>query len=277
MDVQKIRVNKTFGHIYGDSVGTPAGRVVWVSLAEPKPGFKQPDGTEGRAKYETSLLLQKTDKNTIKFLATLKPYVDQMVKAFNSGKKTKITIDEVLRDGDDAEMYNPEKGPYYAGNWVLRARHSEQPIVCSTKKGANGWEEIDPKLIQGGCLCREVVSPMITSGGQLTYLLSYVQLVADDGTRFGGGFDKRAVGGLLSGDDFDDNEVTAEDAADEALTEETEDEESEDSEDEGAESKTDEDENGEDEEAVQEELPLVAKKRGRPAGRKGKQALIDRL
>lgn len=273
MDVSKIKVAKTYGHVYGDSIGTPSGRVVWVSLVSPKPGMKDPKtGVEGVAKYEVSLLLDKEGPHTDKFIKVLKSYVDKMVEAYNRGKKSKIAIDEVLRDGDDASMYDPEKGKYWAGNWVVRARHSEQPVICGTKRTNDGWEEIDPKLIQGGCLCRLVVSPMITSGGQLTFLLLYVQLVKDDGTRFGGGFDKKSYGSLLKNDEFGDEveETTAEEAADAALGNGVDEEEEDDTE---GPTPTPEFED-EDEE---EEEDLAPRKRGRPPGRRGKSALIDKL
>lgn len=281
MDILKIKLAKTYGHVYGDTVGTPTGRIVWPALLTPKPGMVDPKtGKEGPPKYEVNLLLKKDDKNTKKFVAMLNEYVGEMVKVFNKAAKArgvKITIEQALRDGDDVDLYKPDKGAYYAGHWVLRARHGEQPIICNTERDGDSWKEIDPKAIQGGMLCRLVVSPMITSGGQLTFLLTYVQLVKDDGTRFGGGFDKKSYGGLLSGDDFDDEEVA--ECSGKLSEEDDEDDEEDEVESLSADDEDDDEEDDDDEDDEEEEKPKKRAKAATAAAptRRGKSALINRL
>lgn len=280
MDTSKIKlVGKKFKFVVGDSIGTPTGRIVFPWLTKPQPGMVDEEtGKEGPAKYNVQLLIPKDGKFTKAFEKTLHSYVQKMTALFNKGQSTTINVTSPFRDGN---AKGADKGDYWKGNWYIVAKNAEQPCIVSTKKVGSGWEEIDPATLQGGMLVRLVVSPAITKTG-LSYKLLYVQLVQDDKVRFGGGFDKKVMGGLLKGDAFDEStdEVTAEDAADELLGNP---EEEPDADEEGQEdADMDEDGNGvddEDEDDEEEEEEPAPKRRGRPPGsvRKGKGALIDRL
>lgn len=176
--------HKTFGHVYSqESYGTPQGRLVWLYLDKPKDPPKPKDGQESSSppRYEATILLPKSDKAVKTFASLVEEVAGEMVELFNKGRSAKIAIEDVFKDGD-SETFDKEKYPYYKGCWVLTARNAKNDFAVLNNKG----ESIEATKPVGGNVGALVILPMITSYG-ISYKLEAVQLIKDDGVKFGGG------------------------------------------------------------------------------------------
>lgn len=166
-----------FGHVYGELIATPVGRLVWPSLIAPRTSnYEGADIT----KYEVTVALDKSDPQTDVFLDKLDGMIagaDGMLALFNHKAAAKISLDSLIKDGDE---FNLEKYPYYAGKYVLKATNKEAVPVKDKFKAT-----IDPSVIIGGVIGRLVVTPLLTARG-LSFRLERVQFIEDDDTRIGG-------------------------------------------------------------------------------------------
>lgn len=187
--------NPRYGRVYGNPIATPVGRIAWPALAEPRKS-KTKEGKDIE-NFEFTIAFQKDDPKAEKFLADLDYMVhgdassDEkgMLEVYNDNSRTTIDIPgDIVRDGD---KYDLEKYPYYANCWVVYARNSAEAIKVKDIKR----KEIDPKTVVGGMLCVGVVTPHLGPTG-ISFKGDTVQLVKDDGVRFGGG--SRNVDHLLA-------------------------------------------------------------------------------
>lgn len=179
MAENKYYKHPKYGHVYGVNTPTPIGRIVWVSLVEPKLGKVTDQNPNPTAKYQVTFLFPKTNEAVKAFLASTKKQADEIVAIFNKGRPTQLSVTSIFKDGDN---YDHEKYPYYKDNWVLPASNPKPVAIVNQQK-----TPIEAKTILGGMLCRGVVVPLCTAAGGITYRLEMLQLAKDDGVRYGGG------------------------------------------------------------------------------------------
>lgn len=182
--VDKFGRSKRYNRIYGDGIRTPSGRFSWPSLVSPKaPPPPKPGEAEGKPRYEVTLLIDKKNPDLAEFLKTMKTMSSEMVEQYNryAGKLNlaKLHPDiSVCKDGDEADV---EKYPYYKGMLLLECRNPEMPVLFNAAK-----EAMEASEVLAGMEGRCVVVPHLGPTG-LSYRLEVLQLLNDDGTRFGGG------------------------------------------------------------------------------------------
>lgn len=192
-----------YGHVYGPSIASCPGRLVWCHLVKPKEGMKQADGKVGEPRFEATLLLSKDDPRTKVFIDETEKLGQYLVQVFNEGKKTKLATSLSLKDGDQFDL---EKYPFYKGNWVLVAKNVKVPLFYDKDKA-----EIEAKEVVGGLIGKFLMRPIITVHG-ITFKLEAVQVLKDDNVRYGGGL--RNLTDLLDGDtseSIDDSKDKTED------------------------------------------------------------------
>lgn len=205
MGKKKYYQHPRYKRVYGDDMVSPIGRIVRMALVEPREPNEQWE--DGKPRYEATLLLPKGSEVVENFLSDIEVMVDEMVAQYNqaAGKGTaKIAIDDVCEDGDVAEWIDDEKTPYYRGHYILVLRNMKQPKFLDRNKAV-----IDGAEIQGGMKVRTVITPHVGPTG-VAYKLERVQLVADDGERFGGS--TRNHDALLSACDEEGNEIEPKEA-----------------------------------------------------------------
>lgn len=180
--MSKFYKHPRFGIVYGNQVKTPAMRVCWPHLVKPKEAPEPKEGeTRGDPRFELSQILTKDDKDVIAFCDVLKKMTDEMLKLFNKGRSALLGECLLFGKYGDGDTADPEVYPYYKNSHILIARNTKVVNVVGRDK-----KPIDPKGIVGGVICHLAVTPLITPHG-ISYKLDAVQLVQDDGTRFGGG------------------------------------------------------------------------------------------
>lgn len=176
---EKITKHKQYGFVYGVRTKTPACRVAWVHLVEPKEStFPVDEGKEAPApRYEVTLLLPKNEV-TEKWKADLQPQIDEMVTLFNKDRKgAKIAIDDYLKDGDDMDL---EKYPFYAGHYFVVPKNKERPTIFDAE-----LNPASPESVVGGMPVIGIIRPLCTAHG-ISFQLRTIQLLEDDGVRFAG-------------------------------------------------------------------------------------------
>lgn len=174
----KYWVHKQYNVIFcNEEVETPVGRVCWPHLVAPQ---ELKPGMQGEAKFNITMLIPKEHPKTKTFLDTVRVLVDEMTVLYNERSPAKFSNLDLLTDGDKAD---PEKYPHHKGNWVLMARNSKPVRVVDG--GANP-ADIEKSMLVGGMKVKALVSPQVHAKG-VGYVLKIVQLVKDDGVRFGGG------------------------------------------------------------------------------------------
>lgn len=187
-------------HVYGDPIATPIARFAWPSLVTPKdPPPPQPGQAPGNPRFELTLLFDNDSAELAQFLQTVEDMTAEMLKQFNEGRSAKLGELRTIQDGN---AFDAEKYPYYQGKLVLVARNTQRPQIV----GTNPKEAVEPEKIVGGVQGKAVVTPLITSHG-VSYKLSVVQYLEDDGVRFGGGV--RDMTSFLSAVTTDDTEIDA--------------------------------------------------------------------
>ena len=160
-----------------DAVLTPIGRVSFPSLVEARKREFQGNETEA---FEFSILLDKNDPEVQAFEADLLALSKEMVQLYNQKKPDNLPklgdVDNVFKDGNKANL---EKYPMQEGMHVLIARNSKRPEVID-KAG-----DVDPQLVKAGMKVRAYVTPHFGGTG-ISYRAELLQVVEDDGVRFGG-------------------------------------------------------------------------------------------
>lgn len=176
-----------YKRVYGDTLLTPVGRLVWPALVTPKePPPPQEGQAPGRPRYEVTWLSEGT-AGLEEFMLQLDSMVRAMLAQYNTSVSAKLAeITDLLQDGGKMD---PEKYPFYKNNVYLIARSSWP----SRKPGeTKGWqvknrnkEVIDPADVKGGMLGRLLVTPHIGPTG-VSYRIELIQVTGDDGVRYGG-------------------------------------------------------------------------------------------
>jgi hypothetical protein len=185
----KYYTHPTYGMVFGNKELTPSGTIVWPSLVKPRE-FKQVGAAQDKPsppRYEVTILFKKSDTKAKLFLENLDVTTQEMLAQYNENKSAKIAAAEFVKDGDNEKKFDPEKYPFFAGNWVLVARNAEKPACWGTERDENGIVlPCEPVKFAGGQVCKLIITPIITAHG-ISYKLNDIQLVKDDGQRFGGG------------------------------------------------------------------------------------------
>lgn len=193
----KYYVHQQFNVIFcNEPIETPVGRVCWPALVTAKPPPMFDGKSSGEPKFEVTLLIPKTGPKTESFLGTLKTQVDEMLALFNQKSAAKIGSMDLLKDGDTMDH---EKYPHHAGNWVLVARNAKDVRVVD---GSADPKDVDKALVVGGVKARALVSAKVSAKG-VGFTLNLVQMIKDDGVRFGGG--TRDLTKMLSACEDDDD------------------------------------------------------------------------
>lgn len=182
------------GVVYGMDMKTPAGRLIWNYLDKAKKGMKFDDGKEGAPAYVTNIVLDINDA-TKAFIKVVKEEVGKQLEVFNKGEKVKISDPQLYKTEDD---FDTEKYPFLKGKVVIAANKKEargRPVIVNKAK-----EDISGASVEGGMIGRLVIAPYVHSKG-VAYQLNIVQVLDDDGTRFGGSSDYTAQAKALLDDE----------------------------------------------------------------------------
>lgn len=212
---EKISKHKQYGFVYGITNKTPIGRLAWVNLVQPKEStFPVKEGdTPPAPRYEVTVLLKKNDPAVKAFIKELEKQKDEMVALFNEGKKAKIGVDEIVKDGDEMDT---DQYPFYAGHYFIVPKNQKKPQVFDSNV-----EEVDAGVVKGGMPGLAVIRPLCTAHG-ISFQLLTVQLAKDDGVRFGGGrSDAKSLLTSLSADSEEAPFEEDEDDSDEEVEETT--------------------------------------------------------
>ncbi len=177
----KYYKHPTYGHVYGESLPTPEGRLAWVYLTKPKAAPPPQDGQpQGEPRYEITLILNKEDKAVKAFITSLKKMTDEMLVLFNKGRSANLGECKLFGKSGDGDEADHEKYPFYKGAWALVARNAK--VVKTVGPDRKG---VEASVITGGNIGKLVVTPMITAHG-ISYKLEVVQFLKDDGTKYAG-------------------------------------------------------------------------------------------
>lgn len=191
-----FRIDRRYKRVYSsDGIITPIGRISWPALDIPKPAPPSADPNEppGKPRYQVNLLLPKDSPKVIQLVEHLENIANSMVLIFNQSSDTKLASVSVLKDGD---LSDPEKAPQDAGCWIMIARNSAQPEIRDATNNL-----IDATMPKAGMTCRMIIVPHLGAAG-MAYKLEVLQVIEDDGTRFGGG--RQDYSALLAAIDEED-------------------------------------------------------------------------
>lgn len=194
-------VNK-HGTVYGETVSTPIGRIVYPSIVAPNTKFAQP-GQLGTYGFE--LLIPKRESPG--FSPKILEYNKSMLRQYKAGAERTIAAHAkaklfnplgALRDGD--KMLDDEGNPkkLYAGYYVLRCtarlnsqEDLEKKRIKTVKIGFAGKSEpVDAGVVAGGMLVRvfgQLLASTPPTGPVCSLQPHVVQIIGDDGVRLGGG------------------------------------------------------------------------------------------
>lgn len=179
MSKSKYYKHPAFGQVYGEVVSTPQGRLVWPYFSAPRePGPPKEGFAPQPPKYEGTLLLDKGDPTVEAWIAKMTEESKAMLAMFNEKNRAPLAHVFVVRDGND---FDAEKYPYYVDKWIVTAKNQARPKFVDGQV-----KPIEPTIIFGGNLVKFSVTPMVTKGGW-SYKLNSVQMIKDDGARYGGG------------------------------------------------------------------------------------------
>jgi hypothetical protein len=105
---------------------------------------------KGDKKYNTAILIPKSDKVTLDKLNTVVKALTEQVKAKNNGKLPP-KFKTPLRDGDDEKPDDPA----YADHFFLNASSKSKPGIVSRIKDEKGKpiEITDEEEVYSGCYC----------------------------------------------------------------------------------------------------------------------------
>lgn len=172
-------------------VTTGKVRFSFCHLFEPQPSK---DG--GKDKYGVTLLIPKSDKDT---LAKFKAAIDEAATRYrekNGPKSLPAKFNTTLHDGDGVRESGEPYGDECKGCYVITATTQKKPVCYDKFKN----EIDDPDEIYSGCYGRAVInfSGYNYSGkkGVSAYLVSVMKL--HDGEQLGGG-------ARATADDYDDD------------------------------------------------------------------------
>lgn len=123
---------------------TGKGRLSYAYIWEP---HLSEDSDSGEAKYSTSFLFPKTDKETVaKIKAAINAAIEQGIKKSWGGKRP-ANLKLPIRDGDKEA---DEKGEEYQGNYFFNASTKKAPGIVDQKRRT----VVDEDEVYSGCYAR---------------------------------------------------------------------------------------------------------------------------
>jgi hypothetical protein len=165
--------------------------------------YAGPDGDESRAKYQTGILIPKSQKETITALKKcIKAAYDQAVTKYWNGKKPSISEDSdayPLRDGDGKDDEN------YEGCVYLNAKSGRKPSVTDK----NGDPIMDEDEIYSGVwawVCVTFYGYKVNGKCGVATAIEAVRKCKDD-EQFGGGVSQTDAFGNIGIDEEDDDDL----------------------------------------------------------------------
>lgn len=196
-----------YGHVYGHKIVTPVGRLAWPYLVSPREGMDSVNG-KGQPRYEATILLDEKNPKVSEFVAEVEKMATGMASLFNRSDVTAEDDDDTegtpfsrkLKKQKKRVQLNPadltivkteedfdiKKYPQYKGMYVLVARNADKPVLIGINKTEVGtYTPVEAAKFIAGLLVRFVITPLLTIHG-LSYKLNDVQLIRDDGKRYGG-------------------------------------------------------------------------------------------
>lgn len=184
-------INRKYPRVYGETIVTPIGRLLWPYLATPQaPPPPEPGKEPGKPRYSVTWVSEGTD-GLEEFMLKLETMTSSMLSEFNAFQKAnkRATVGELSGLLEDGNSMDKEKYPFMQGKLFFSARNSYAPKGAENPRG---WEvknrakqSIAADQVIGGMLGRLLVTPHIGPTG-LSYRLELVQVTGDDGLRFGG-------------------------------------------------------------------------------------------
>lgn len=205
MAKSKFYKHPRFGHVYGDILATPIVRCAWPSLVTPKdPPPAKPGEAQGVAKYEVTLILDPKDEKHVAFIKQVKEMTKAMTALYNDNNSAPLGVCAIGKDGN--KLNAEDKYLYYEDKIVIAARNASKPVVY-----AFDMSVADASIIQGGNLVKAILTPIVSAKG-VSYRLSKIRFIKDDGVKFGGGVSDSKMTAMLSDDeDIESNKELLED------------------------------------------------------------------
>ena len=148
---------------------TGKGRLSYAYVWEPR----VQDGQD--AKYSTSFLVPKTDKDTLKRLYDAIEAAKEMGKSKKWGGKVPANLKLPLRDGDEEA---DERGDAYRGHYFFNASSKDAPGIVDAQRNPI----LDKAEVYSGCYTRVSVNlfPYDTNGNRgIGVGLNHIQKLAD--------------------------------------------------------------------------------------------------
>lgn len=182
MEEIKLYKHPVYGHVYGPPIVIPKSRVCWPSLLTAKPNtFPVKEGdTPGPDKFELTHVVPIDSEAGRKMFTIMQMVADAALELYNKNQNMKLSLTKYVSDYSD---YDLTKIPFYNGCFVVQGKNKDRPVVKGFAEGG-GTVEIDPAYIEGGMVCRSVVTPILSAKG-FGFRLEETLFIADDGVRFG--------------------------------------------------------------------------------------------
>lgn len=176
-DEDKLYVHPIHGNVFGKTVLTPPGRLIWPHIAKPS--------TRYQAKYQATIIWDKDAvKANPKMEKALEEMLDKAEACYAAGKVTPKQREKFLyppiKDGDDQAAPNK----LTENQLFILAKSNEQPELLGPAK-----QKIGAEMFQPGVIVRAYVQPVLflNNGGGIAWTLQLLQLIQDDGVRLRGG------------------------------------------------------------------------------------------
>lgn len=110
------------------------------------------DGSQD--KYSVTLLIPKTDKNTLAKIDQAMQAAKENFKAKNPGKKLPANLSTTLHDGDGERPTGGDYSPECKGHYVMTVNSKNKPVVVASDKSPI----TDPQEVYSGCYGRAVIN-----------------------------------------------------------------------------------------------------------------------
>jgi hypothetical protein len=149
----------------------------------------------GVEKYSVTLLIPKTDKQTLKKIEAAMEAAKEVYKQKKPGKKLPTKINTTLHDGDGEKENGGEYGPECRGHMVINVSSKMKPVIVYADK----TPMTEPTELYSGCYGRAVINFYVydTSGKVgLTAGLNGIMKLEDG---------EPLAGGIVTDSDWDDD------------------------------------------------------------------------
>ena len=128
-------------------ITTGKARFSFVHIFEPKV-------IDDKAKYQVTLLIPKTDKNTLAKIDAAIEAAKEAYKAKRPGKKLPASLATTLHDGDGQRPNGDDFGPECKGCMVITVSSNNKPVVVYADK----TPMTEPTELYSGCYGRAVIN-----------------------------------------------------------------------------------------------------------------------